>query len=212
MNRKLRQPGQLRAEIAAVAARLLADGMADDFQAARRKAVRELGAEGVRDAPDNLAIHRALIEHLTLFDGERHRERIARLREAALNAMTLFAGFSPRLTGAVLYGTACEHDDIHLQLYSDEIEAVTRFLLGRRIPYELTEVLTRMSGENQPQRLPVFRLTLHHEHFALLVLPTGGASVPLSALDGRPAKRATSKTVQALLESGQTIASDFALV
>lgn len=212
MNRKQRQPGQVRAEIAATAARLLADGMVTDFQSARRKAARELGCEGLRDAPDNLEIHRALIEHLMLFDGERHRKRVARLREAALKAMTLFAEFSPRLTGAVLYGTACEHDDIDLQLFSDEVEAVTRFLLGRRIAYELTDALTRVSGASQPQRLPVFRLALHQEHFALLVLPAGGAGVPLSALDGRPAKRAAANAVLALLESGQTILSEPAFV
>ena len=52
-----------RSEIANHAARLLVDGGVVDFDSARRKALRELGAEQGRDLPDNLESVLAL--HLT---------------------------------------------------------------------------------------------------------------------------------------------------
>lgn len=210
MKRRQRAPCQGRAEVAAAAARLLADGLAADFASARRKAARELGHDGLRDGPDDLDIHRALIEHLQLFGTAAHVARIARLRRAALDAMSLFAPFAPRLSGAVLYGTACAHDDIELQLYSDEVEAVTRFLLNRRLPYTLDEVERRVSGASQPRRVPVFRTRLQDEDFALPVLPANGSCVPISSLDGKPVRRATPAALRALLDSGLTIPADSA--
>lgn len=211
MNRRSRPPRHTRAEIAARAARHIVDGSAADFETARRKAARECGAEGARDLPDNLELHRAVAEYLQLFHGAAHDARIMRLRAAALAAMEFFAPFEPRLTGPVLFGTACEHAAIDLHLASDEVEAVTRHLLERRRPYELGERVLRVAGVDGMQRLPTFGLELAGEPIEALVLPVrGGLRVPLSALDGKPVKRAGLAAVRALLDSGQTFATEHA--
>jgi len=211
MSRKSRPPRQTRAEIAARAARHIVDGSAADFEMARRKAAHECGAERARDLPDNLELHRAVAEYLQLFHGTSHAARITRLRSAALAAMEFFAPFDPRLTGPVLYGTACEHAVIDLLLSTDEIEAVTRHLLERRRAYALTERSLRVAGLDGVQRLPVFELDLAGERIEALVSPAhGGSRVPLSTLDGKPVKRAGIAAVRALLESGQTFAADHA--
>ena len=118
-----------RSDIANHAARPLVDGGVIYFDLARRKALRELGAEQSRDLPDNLELHHAVIEYLRLFHGARHAERTAHLRNVACRALRLFAPFQPVLVGPVLYGTACEFTPVSLPLRSDEFEAVTRFLL-----------------------------------------------------------------------------------
>lgn len=211
MSRKSRPPRSTRAEIAARAARHLVDGSAADFATARRKAAHECGAERARDLPDNLEVHRAVAEYLQLFHGTSHAARVVRLRRAGLVAMEFFASFDPRLTGPVLYGTACEHGVIDLLLAADEVEAVTRHLLEHRLPYVLTERALRVAGMAGVQRVPAFILDLAGERIEALVLPaSGGARVPLSALDGKPVKRAGIAAVRTLLESGQTFAAEHA--
>lgn len=210
MSRKARQPSHGRADVAARAARLLAEGGAADFDGARRKAARDLGLDGARDLPDNLEIHRALAEHLMLFDGARHPARVARLREAALVALEFFAPFEPRLTGPVLYGTACEHAGIDLQLASDEVEAVTRFLLEHGRPYALGEVRERLAGEASPRRLPTFTVDIAGERVTALVLPARGTRQILGSLDGKPVRRMGARALRDLLDSGQTFAPEHA--
>jgi len=109
----------LRAEIAAAAARMIAEDGAD-YGTAKRKAARLiLGNQKVRGdvLPDNAQIEDQVREYQALFFGE----------------------FHPWLTGAVLNGTATEHSDIHLQLFADSPKDVAVFLLNAGIDYEVTE-------------------------------------------------------------------------
>ncbi|MEQ8663405.1 MAG: hypothetical protein RLW62_21520 [Gammaproteobacteria bacterium] len=200
-----RQPrhGVRSAELAAIAARALADGSARDFNSARERAARELGVALGRDAPDNRAIHQALIDYLGLFQRVAQERRIARLRRAALAALALFEPFAAKLCGPVWYGTAAEHDPIVLHLTADEPEAVTRFLLERRIPYHLGESLLRFPGQPSPHRTPCFELELDGELFELAVFPSSGPwRQPLSSLDERPVRRVGRRELAALIDAG----------
>lgn len=131
----------LRKEIAAVAARLIADGGLD-YGSAKHKAAREVTGDQRpprSGLPDNDEIDEALHEHLALFD-EHHQERLAAMRGAALELMSDLAAFSPLATGAVWKGLATEHAPIHLQLFHDNVKEVQFHLLNRRIPFEPTAV------------------------------------------------------------------------
>ncbi len=131
----------LRAEIAAAAARMIAEDGAD-YGTAKRKAARLiLGNQKVRGdiLPDNAQIEDQVREYQTLFFGEEHAQRLQLLRRLALELMEKLAEFHPCLTGAVLNGTATEHSDIHLQLFADNSKEVAMFLLNAGIDYEVTE-------------------------------------------------------------------------
>jgi hypothetical protein len=199
-----------RAEIAQRAARLLADGDVADFEGARRKAARELGAEHRRDLPDYLALQRALVDYLQLFHGAEQAARIAHLRSTALRALNLLASFQPLLVGPVLYGTAVASTPISLHLRCDEFEAVTRFLLERRFSYELIDTQLRLAGLAGPQRMVKIALTLYNEAFELTVLPAHNPRHPLSAIDGRPMPRIDGAALELLLDSGVLFTADFA--
>lgn len=199
-----------RAEIAHHAARLLVDGGVVEFERARRKAARELGAEQSRDLPDNLELHHAVIDYLRLFHGERHAARIADLRALACKALRLFAPFDAVLVGPVLYGTACEFTPISLHLRCDEFEAIPRFLLERRMHYELVDGQLRMAGLAGPQRVAQIELSLYDQAFELTVLPAHHSRQPLSAIDARPMQRADLAALEAVLDSGEVFVGDFA--
>lgn len=210
MGRRQHPGRDVRAEIAQRAARLLADGDVADFDAARRKAARELGAEHKRDLPDNLALQRALIEYLQLFHGSDQAARVAHLRTTALKALRLLSSFQPVLVGPVLYGTAGPFTPISLHLRCDEFEAVTRFLLERRYTYQLIDTQLRLAGVAGPQRALKIALTLYNEVFELTVLPAHNPRHPLSALDGRPMPRIDAAALEALLDSGVLFTADVA--
>jgi len=126
-----------RAEIAAAAARLVADGGLD-YGAAKTRAARDLFGQRVPRGvmPDNDEIDEALREHLALFDAA-HPQRVAQLRSAALALMDQLADFSPLVTGAAWKGIAAEHAPIHLQLFHDNLKEVEYWLLDRRIAFEV---------------------------------------------------------------------------
>jgi hypothetical protein len=203
MARKHRQSPATRLEIATTAARMIVDGTAGDFEGAKRKAARELGLNSRRHLPDNLELHTAVADHLALFHGEYHESRTLRLRKAALEAMELFGCFNPRLTGPVLYGTACDHSAINLHLFSAELEAVTRFLLEHRIHYDLCESPFRFSRTDRAHNIPVFRL-ITSELIELAVFPNEGATRhPLSPIDGKPMYRIGKAALEGVIQSGK---------
>jgi hypothetical protein len=131
----------LRAEIAAAAARLIAEDGADYGTAKRKAAKQILGDIKVRSdiLPDNAQIEEEVRIYNELFFNETQPERLLHLRELALLLMSELAQFSPYLTGAVLNGTAGEHSDIHLQLFADSPKDVEIFLLNKNVNFEVSE-------------------------------------------------------------------------
>jgi hypothetical protein len=131
---------QERREVAALAARYIAEGGLD-YGSAKSKAVRELfDGRAPRSAiPDNDEVDEALREHLELFD-EGHAERVQRMREVALELMAQLAEFSPLLTGAAWKGIVSEHAPIHLQLFHDNAKEVEYWLLNRNIPFDVDTI------------------------------------------------------------------------
>jgi hypothetical protein len=142
MTRKLYlDPQRVRDEIAAAAARLIAeDGL--DYASAKRKAARQVTGE-VRIAgewlPDNDQIEDEVRAYQAIFHADFQPALLRLLREIALEWMRRLSAFQPFLTGAVLNGTAGEHSDIHLQLFNDNAKDVAIFLLNAGIEYEVHE-------------------------------------------------------------------------
>lgn len=130
-------PDTLRREIAATAARLIADGGLD-YASAKRKAVKQLlgGGQAKASMPDNDEVDSALREHLELFDDD-HADRVIRRRQAAVALMRRLAAFKPYLTGAVWKGIVAEHAPIHLQLFHDNPKDVAIHLLNDGIRFDV---------------------------------------------------------------------------
>lgn len=131
----------LRAEIAAAAARMIAEDGADYGSAKRKAAKLVLGNTKVRGdiLPDNAQIEAEVREYQALFFGDEQAQRLLLLRQLALQLMERFADFSPYLTGAVVNGTAGEHSDIHLQLFAESSKDVAVFLLNNDVDYDVSE-------------------------------------------------------------------------
>ncbi|WP_347554982.1 UDP-N-acetylmuramate--alanine ligase [Robbsia sp. KACC 23696] len=134
-------PRRVREEIAAVAAKLIAeDGF--DFASAKRKAARQLlGDSRIAGEwlPDNEMLEDEVREYQSLFQSDSQPAILFAMRRIALQWMGRLAAFDPYVTGAVWNGTAGAHSDIHLQLFSDASKDIAIFLLNAGVEYDAGE-------------------------------------------------------------------------
>ena len=189
---------QMRARIAAVAARLMAEDGIDDFALAKRKAARQLGAADTQSLPANDEIETELRAYQSLYQGEEQRERIHELRSVALEAMRSLADFNPYLAGPVLKGTAGRYADNDLQLFTDDLKAVELFLVNRNFVYAVSE--QRHYCGDEPRAVPVLRLDWDGVPVNLAVYAAKDERAALKAtVAGRTIERAGPSAVSALL-------------
>ncbi len=192
---------QMRARIAATAARIMAEDGIEDFATAKRKAARQLGAGDTQSLPNNDEIETELRVYQSLYQGEEQRERVRYLRSQALAAMEQLAHFNPYLTGPVLKGTAARYADIDLQVFADSGKELEIFLLNRNISYQTSE--SRHFSGNQERPVSVLSIDWNGTPVRVTVYWPGDErrSVKTTPL-GRPLERAGLEAVRTLVASG----------
>jgi hypothetical protein len=180
----------LRSAVAQEAARLMAEHGIQDFLVAKRKAAERYGVVEGAMLPRNAEIEAALASYQRLFGGARHESSLQQQRRVALQAMRLLRQFEPRAVGFVLSGTATGYTDIQLHLFTDTAETVSLYLTDRRFDYEVFERKVKMSAE-RAILVPTVRFELECETVEAFVFPADGIrQAPISAVDGRPMRRA----------------------
>jgi hypothetical protein len=199
---------QLRAQIAVAAARMVAQDGAD-YGTAKRKAARQvlgLDAPAANLLPDNTEIEDEVRKYQALFQGPAQAARLAELRARALEVMDALAEFRPYLTGAVMNGTAGEHDDIHLQLFAESAKEVELFLLNRNVNIEISETPHFKGARHDPVETVSFlwhKEAVHAELYELNDLR--GALKPRT--DGR-LQRVDAAGLRALMKTDETLEQD----
>lgn len=188
----------MRARIAAVAARIMAEDGVEDYGQAKRKAARQLGAEDTQALPKNDEVEFELRTYQALYQGEEQRSRIRNLRRHALEAMRLLERFRPYLSGPVLKGTAGRYSDIDLQLFTDDSKSVELFLLNQGIPYEVAE--QRHYAGDRERAIGVLRFDWLGSPVSAAVYCSNDERGTLrSTAAGRPMERAGFDAVKQLL-------------
>ncbi len=199
----------LRDEIAAVAARLIAeDGL--DYAGAKRRAAREVLGAGQRThadcLPDNNEVEGAVREHQALFMADTQPARLLALRCVARDVMRFLdaagLGLTPFVQGAIVNGTAGEHSDIHLQVHDDNAKDLAIYLLNAGIVFEVSEHSDGRAGGGEllsflwPQRTA----------FSRAAPSVTQEAVHLAVFDprdhrGTPGERADLRALEALIDA-----------
>lgn len=202
-SRNSSRAAELRARIAAAAARIMAEDGVEDFALAKRKAARQLGAEATQALPGNDEIEEALRDYRALYQAGEHAERIAELRAVALDAMRALERFRPYLTGAVLKGTAGPYAEIELQLFPESTKELEIFLLDRNLEYS-TQEGRRYAGD-RAHAVSVLSLVWDETPLRLSVFDSRDERLALKGSQaGRVLERAGVGEVEALLrDAGQ---------
>ena len=193
----------LRSELAALAAQLIADSGLD-YQSAKRKAARQVFGDGhVNSAllPDNDAIDQSLLEHLQLFDRD-HGQRVTRYRRAALFWMEQLDGFNPYLAGAAWKGIVTAHSPIHLQVFTDDAKELEIRLLNDGIHFDVVEVAHFAGRDDVPA------LTFYWQHDLPILVSVyryddlrGALTRQKAGIGGARPERGSLAAVRALVEA-----------
>ena len=200
MARNSNRRTDMRARIAAAAARLMAEDGFDDFALAKRKAARQLGAAETESLPRNDEIEAELRAYRALYQADEHPQLIDELRRIALDAMQALERFSPYLTGPVLKGIAGPYAEIELQLFPDSTKDVEIFLLDRNIAFT-TQEGRRYSGD-QPRAVSLISLLWQGVPLRLAILDPRDERLALkTSVAGRTIERAGIAEVGAILSS-----------
>lgn len=147
----------IKEEVAAVAARMIAeDGL--DYANAKRKAFAMLTGGKDRRAgrqalPTNEEVEDAVREYQQLYQSDSQPQRLLALRVKALALMQLLADFSPTVTGAVANGTAGEHSDIHLQCFAENAKDLGIFLMNHQIQWQAITLPHFRAGQEDVEAL-----------------------------------------------------------
>jgi hypothetical protein len=195
--------GESRAKLRLVqhAARLMAVDGITSFALAKQKAAQQLGVRDPHRWPDNREIERALVGYQRLFQDNDQQAKVARLRQAALEAMRLLRPFRPRLVGPVLSGTATDNCAVCLHVFTDTAEEVGLALAEYGISYRSADRRLRLDFKRS-RCYPAHSFLAGEISFEVIVFPLKGLrQAPLSPVDGRPMPRADIAAVEKLLQN-----------
>jgi hypothetical protein len=188
-----------RQVLAQEAARIMVDHGIRDYRVAKQKAAERLGVGSRGSLPGNAEIEAAVAEHLQLFGGESHEERLRLMRVAALSAMQLLSPFTPRLVGPVLSGTADENSAVNLHVFADSPEMVAMELADIGVNYRSYERRLK-SRHDQFDTFAGFEFHHSNSPIQATVFPVDGIrQAPMSPVDGKPMKRVDREAVQEML-------------
>ena len=195
---KASRDARMRERLVQEAARIMAVEGIRDFSQAKRKAALQLNAPRTTNLPQNREIQAALQDYQRLFGGDRQQSALRVRREAALEAMTFFAPFRPRLVGGVLDGTAGPDSAVELHCFADTPEDVVLFLMDHDIPFDTEE--KRLRFDDEYDFVPVHHFVAGDIPVKLAVFTGRGQHhPPRSPVDGRPMQRAGRGEVEALI-------------
>lgn len=198
---------QIRAEIAQLAASMMAEDGIHDFAYAKKKAARQLGIDDNGALPTNSEVEAEIRIFHALYNADTQPESLLELRKAALETMQLFERFNPHLTGSVLDGTAGKYAQTDIHLFADSAKEVEMFLLNQHIPFENTKKTFRLSDkpskdkkEKVHRTVPAFKLETDYGLIRLSVFDVDDLRVaPKKSSDGSNAVRADISILQSLI-------------
>jgi hypothetical protein len=190
---------QVRREVAAEAARIIATEGQHNYHAAKKKAAERIGVSERLALPSNIEVKEALHAYQNLYGGKRHQSNLENLRSTAVRAMQLLHSFKPRLVGSVLDGTASQYSRVSLHVFCDSPDEVVLHFLEKGIPFSQEQRQIRWYDGNH-RIVPVIVTELEEASVELSVFdPIQLRQAPPSPIDGKPQKRASLADVECLI-------------
>jgi hypothetical protein len=198
--RHIRKLNQIKREVAAEAARIIATEGQYNYHAAKRKAADRIGVNDRLALPANLEVQEALQAYLQLYGGEAHLENLSRMRAAAIEAMAFLEPLRSRLVGTVLDGTAGRHARITLHVFCDSPDAIVHLMMERNVPFKQEQRQIRWHDGGH-RTLPL--IVVKREPYTVEMLVFDDLALrqaPPCPIDGKPQKRASRAEVEKMLE------------
>lgn len=208
---KTKQRWNRRKSLAQEAARLMYEEDVKEYFTAKQIAARRLLGQGnakalrhrPHDLPSNGEIREALLQLASFHEGEQRSVRLFAMRVIALETMQALKDFSPGLIGSVSTGHVRRGSDIDIHVFTDSLESLEACLEQQGWSYETDEVLIRKNNtfctyqHVHLERVFPIELSVHEPHEKRVV--------QRSSTDGKPIRRLSTTSLQALLRSEHPI-------
>lgn len=211
--RHLRKKNQIKREVAAEAARIIATEGQYNYHAAKKKAAMRIGISERLALPSNLEVQDALYSYIHLYGGSAHQQDLRDKRVAAARVMRFLAPMHSRLVGAVLDGTAGRHARITLHVFCDSPDTLVHHLMNHNVPFRQEQRQIRLRNDEH-RTLPLVVMERETHTIEMMVFDELQLrQAPPCPIDGKPQKRATLGEVEQLMmgsESGARVNGSFA--
>ena len=191
---------RMRQQLAQEAARLISEEGINDFHSAKHKAAERLHVPQTDSLPSNDEIQLALNQYQRIFQSDSQPQQLHHLRQISLKAMRFFQQFEPRLTGAVVDGTANEFSEINLHLFADSCEEVALFLLNTRTPFSPCSQHLSMSPKETIE-IPGYHLEMDDTPVCLMIFKHKNLrQAPRDPVTNKPMQRFNISKLEALID------------
>lgn len=186
-----------RLRVADEAARLILEDGEPDYGIAKRKAAERAGMFDERSLPNAKEIDAAIKARQNLFGFVASPDWKESVTSAAIEVMTEFSHYEPRLVGGLVAGVLTPSSRVEIHLFSDDAKSIAIDLLNRSIDYQSTD---KESGV-RCERVPGFEFDWRGVPVELSVYGVrSGRSLPAETSGGRPVKRVSLKEAKSLLQ------------
>ena len=128
---------KISSEVSYRAARLIAEEGILSVALALQKAARQMGVTERASLPSELEVQSALKTQQALFQADSQPQECFSLRRTAVEVMRWLDGFSPRLVGSVLDGSANRFSQIELEVVLEDAKQLEMFLLNAEVRFEI---------------------------------------------------------------------------
>ena len=129
----------IRLSIANKAAEIIMEEGVDDYQYAKKKAVKYLDVNNLDTLPSNDEIDKALLEYGSIFQNEIDLDAICKIKEEALKIMKLFDRFNPFFLSQITEGLVPKYPIININIYTDSMKEIEYVLLNNNLNFEIKD-------------------------------------------------------------------------
>ena len=147
----------VRLSIASKAAEIIMEEGINDYQYAKKKAVRYLDLDASDILPSNDEIDKALINYRLIFTAEIDVDLVKILKTEALAIMAFFADFNPYFVTQIFEGLLPKYPIIQINLFSDNMKEIEYVLLNNNIPFATKDfnISEKRTKKQSVKKIPI---------------------------------------------------------
>jgi hypothetical protein len=129
----------------------------NDYQYAKKKAVRYLDLDASDILPSNDEIDKALINYRLIFTAEIDIDLVKILKTEALAIMAFFADFNPYFVTQIFEGLLPKYPIIQINLFSDNMKEIEYVLLNNNIPFATKDfnISEKRTKKQSVKKIPI---------------------------------------------------------
>ena len=150
----------IRLSIANKAAEIIMEEGVDDYQYAKKKAVKYLDANNLDTLPSNDEIDKALLEYGSIFQNEIDLDAICKIKEEALKIMKLFDRFNPFFLSQITEGLVPKYPIININIYTDSMKEIEYVLLNNNLNFEIKDfsISEKKTKKQSLRKIPIISI------------------------------------------------------